>query len=142
MQLDRHMRIEAPDRGRGAVDLGQTDLRRAVDHLPLQVGQRDRVVVDDRQRADPGGGEIQQRGRAEPAGADDQHPRALERGLSGSADLVQHDVAGIAFELLRAQHRCMRSIVDDPSAASSAKAQLLQRPQRPTPWMFETAPMG
>ena len=68
------------------------------DHLPLQVRQRHRVVVDHAERADAGGGEIQQHRRAEPAGADHQHARGLELGLARAADLAQHDVAGIAFQ--------------------------------------------
>ena len=98
------MRIEAADRGGRALDLGLADLGRAVDHLALQVRQRDRVVVDDAERADTGRGQIEQRRRAQPAGADHQHARALERGLSGPADLAQHDVAGIAFKLLGTEH--------------------------------------
>src|ERR1700748_1080387 len=48
--------------------------------------------------AAPGGGEIHQRRRAEPARADHQHGRLLQRLLAGSADLAQDDVAGVAFE--------------------------------------------
>ena len=43
--------------------------------------------------------------RAEPAGADHQHARSFERVLAGAADLAQHDVAGIAFKFVGAQHR-------------------------------------
>ena len=104
MQLDRHVRIEAADRGGGGFDLGRADVGRAVDHLALQVGERHRVVVDHAERADAGGREIEQHRRAEPAGADDQHARALERGLPGPADLAQDDVAGVAFEFIGTQH--------------------------------------
>ena len=69
-----------------------------MDDLPLQVGERHGVVVDDAERADAGRREILQHRRAEPAGADDQHPRALQLLLAGAADLRQHDVARIAFE--------------------------------------------
>ena len=66
----------------------------------------DRVVVDHAERADAGGRQIHQHRRAEPAGADHQHARALERGLARPADLAQHDVARIAFQFLRGQHGC------------------------------------
>src|SRR6516225_6747577 len=105
VRLHRHVRVEAADRGRRALHLGPADLGRAVDDLALQVRERDRVVVDDAERADPGRGEIEQRRRAQPAGPDDQHARALERLLPRPADLVQDDVAGIAFKLLRTEHR-------------------------------------
>ena len=72
MRFDRDMGIEPLDRRRGALDLGPADVGRGMDHLPLQVRQRHRVVVDHAQRADAGGGEIEQHRRAEPAGADHQ----------------------------------------------------------------------
>ena len=75
-----------------------------MDHLPLQVRQRDRVVVDHAERADAGRGQIEQDRRAEAAGADDQHARLFQRRLAGTADLAQHDVAGVSFELFRTQH--------------------------------------
>ena len=100
MRLDGDMRIEPADRRRGAVDLRRADIRRGVDHLPLQIRQRDHVVVDDAERADAGGGEIKQHRRAEPAGADHQHAGAAERGLSRPAHLAQHDVARIAFKFV------------------------------------------
>ena len=75
-----------------------------MDHLALQVRQRHLVVVDHAERADPGGAEIKQHRRAEPAGADHQHPRLLERCLTRPADLPQHDVAGVAFDFLFGQH--------------------------------------
>ncbi len=86
---------------RGAVDLRSADRVGFVDHLPLQVGQRDHVVVDDAERADAGGRQILQHRRAEPAGADDQHARALQLLLARPADLGQHDVARIALQFLR-----------------------------------------
>ena len=104
MRLDRDMRVEAMNRGSRALDLGLADFGRPVDHLALQIRQRDRVVVDDAERPDPGGREIEQRRRAKSTGADHQHPRALERGLSGPADLTQHDVASITLELFGTEH--------------------------------------
>ena len=98
------MRIEPADRRRGAVDLRLADLRRGVDHLALQVRQRDHVVVDHAERADARPRRVEQHRRAEPAGADHQHARAAERGLSRPADLAQHDVAGIAFKFVGIQH--------------------------------------
>src|SRR6516162_7610817 len=105
VRLHRYVRVEAADRGRRALHFRPADFGCAVDHLALQVRERDRVVVDDAERADPGRRQIEQRRRAQPAGADDQHARALERLLPRPADLAQDDVAGIAFELLRTEHR-------------------------------------
>jgi hypothetical protein len=104
MGLDHDMRIETADGGRRALHLGLADLGRAVDHLALQVRQRDRVIVDHPERADAGRGQIEQRRGTQPARADHQHARTLEGLLPRPADLAQDDVAGVAFELLGAEH--------------------------------------
>ncbi len=67
--------------------------------LALQVREVDGVVVDHAQRADPGGGQIEQQRRAEPAGADHQHSGIEQFGLPLLADLRQDQVAGIAVDL-------------------------------------------
>ena len=100
MGLDRDMRVEPRHRVGGALDLGPADIRRAVDHLPLQVRERHRVVVDDPDRADAGRGEVLDQRRAEPAGADHEHPRGLELRLPRPADVAQHEVAGVAVDLV------------------------------------------
>ena len=84
----------------GALDLEAADVRRAVDHLPLQVRERHGVVVDDADRADPGRREVLDQRRTEPAGADHQHPGRLELRLPRPADVPQHEVAGIAVDLV------------------------------------------
>ena len=95
------MRIDAPERVAGAVELRQADGLGVVDDLALQVGQRDGVVVDDAERADAGRREILQHRRAKATGADHQHACALQLLLPGAADFRQHDVARIAFEFFR-----------------------------------------
>ncbi len=89
---------------RRGVDLAPADIRRGVNDLALQVAQGDHVVVDHAELADAGGGEIHQRRRAQSAGADHQHGGFLQGGLSGTADFAQHNVAGVAFEFVGAQH--------------------------------------
>jgi hypothetical protein len=97
MLFDRDMWIQPVDQGRGAVDFADADVGRRVDHLPLQVGERHDVVVDDAERADTGGRKIKQYGRAKAAGADHKNARAPQRRLSGSAHFAQHDVACITL---------------------------------------------
>ena len=100
------MRIEARDRLRGAVDLLAADVAGRVQHLAMQIGERDDVVVDDPERADAGAGEILQRRRAEPAGPDRQRARRLELVLPRPADAAQHDLPRIALDLFLAEfHR-------------------------------------
>ena len=104
MQIDLDMWIEAADGGSCTVNLAAADVGGRVNHLPLEVGQCDLVVVDDADGADARGREIEQHRRAQAAGSHHQHTRALERSLPRPADLAQDDMAGIAFKLLRAEH--------------------------------------
>ena len=92
------MGIEGVDGGLGAEHLGRAAARIGVDDLPLQVGQRHGVVVDDADGADTRRAEIEQDRRAEPPCPYDQHPRRLQPLLPRPADLPQDDVAGIAFQ--------------------------------------------
>ena len=93
------MRVLGLHRRLGREDLGPAERRVHVDHLPLQVGVLDHVVVDHPDRAHPGGAEVEQRRGAEAAGPDHQHPRVPEPLLSGPAEFAQHDVAGVALKL-------------------------------------------
>jgi hypothetical protein len=88
----------------GAVDLAPADVRRGVNDLTLEIGQRDDVVIDRAEHADAGRGEIHQRGCAEAARADHQHGCFLQGGLAGAADFAQHDVASVSFEFFGTQH--------------------------------------
>jgi hypothetical protein len=74
-----------------------------VDDLTLQVRQRHAVVVDDAERADPGGGKVLDHRCAEAARADDEDARPLQCLLPRPADLGEHDVPGVALDLLARQ---------------------------------------
>ena len=104
VRLDFDMRIEPRDRGARLRGFVLADVVGGKNHLPLQIRQRHLVVVDHAERADAGGGEIKQHRRAEPAGADDQHPRGFQLLLAGAADLAQHDVARVALQFLGIEH--------------------------------------
>ena len=93
------MRVDVADGARGGVDLRPAQRIGRVRDLALQVGKVDVIVVDDAERADAGGGEIEQRRRAQAAGADHQHARGPQFRLPLLADLVQDQVAGVAVEL-------------------------------------------
>ena len=99
------MRVERADFVSGALDLGTADIRRRVNDLALQIRQRHHVVVDDAERTHARGRQIHQRRRAETPGSDHQHARIAQRVLAGAADFAHHDVAGIAFKFVGAQHR-------------------------------------
>jgi hypothetical protein len=65
----------------------------------VQVREVDPVVVHDAEPAYPRRGEVEQQRRAEPAGADDEHPRVAQAPLPHPADLRQDDLAGVAPQL-------------------------------------------
>ena len=71
----------------GRVDLRTPDAVGRVDDLALQVGEVDDVVVDDAERADAGGGEVERGRRAEAAGAEQQHLGVEQLLLALGADL-------------------------------------------------------
>ncbi len=91
------MRVDAGKRRLRALHFRHADALARVDDLPLQIGEADHVVVDDAERADARGGEIERDRRAEPACADNEHARRLELLLSGAAHLAEHDVARVAL---------------------------------------------
>ena len=80
---------------------GIADAVGGVDHLALEVGEVDDVVVDDAERADAGGGEVERGRRAEAAGAEQQHLRVEQLQLALEADLGEQQVARVALALLR-----------------------------------------
>ena len=84
MHDDVDERVDLLDRVAGRLGLGPADVGLAVDDLALQVGLVDRVELDDAERADAGRGEVEQGGRAEPAGADHEHLGVLEPLLAAS----------------------------------------------------------
>ena len=68
--------------------------------LPLQVRLVDDVRVDDAERADAGGGEVERGGRAEASCADQQDAGVEQLQLPLLADLGDQDVARVAGALL------------------------------------------
>ena len=84
----------------GRVDLRHADAVGRVDDLALEVRQVDDVVVDDADRADARGGEVQRGRRAEPAGAEQQDLRVEQLLLALGADLGHEHVAAVALALL------------------------------------------
>ena len=68
--------------------------------LPLQVRLVDDVGVDDPERADAGRSEVERRGGAEAAGADQEDLRVEQLQLALLADLGDQDVTRVAGALL------------------------------------------
>ena len=98
--LDDDVGVERLDRALRREHLGLAERVGRVDDLALQVRVVDDVRVDDPERADTGRREVERRGRAEPAGADQQHAAAEQPLLAGLADLGDQQVARVAAALV------------------------------------------
>ena len=79
---------------------GDADAVGRVDHLALEVRFIHDIVVDDADRADAGGREVERRRRAEPAGPQEEHLGVEEGDLALDPDLGQERVARVAVALL------------------------------------------
>ena len=78
--LDGDVGVQRLERALGGLGLRVAEALGRVDDLALQVRLVDGVVVDDPERADAGGREVERGGRAEAAGADQEDPAS--RGAS------------------------------------------------------------
>jgi hypothetical protein len=97
---DLDVGIDGLQRRLRGFDLHRADRVRAVEDLPLQVGEVDLVAIGDRQPADARRGEIERGGATETARADDQGMRRSQPLLSFDPDLGEKDVTAVAEELL------------------------------------------
>ena len=95
---DLDMRVQRLHRGGSGLGLGFAALIAAKDHLPLQVGQADGVVVRDRDPPHARRRQIQTNRRPQAARPHDQHPRVPQAHLARTADFAQHQMAGIAVQ--------------------------------------------
>ena len=94
------MGVERVQVAGGALRLHLAGIGGFEQHLALQVGQRDGVVIDDGQPAHARRREIEQARAAQPAGADNGDPRPCQRRLSAPAKFRKHQVTGVAFKLV------------------------------------------
>jgi hypothetical protein len=81
------MRVQGPQAPGSYLGLGPAQVGGAEKHLALQVTFLHAVVIHDPERADPGGGQVQQQRRAQTAGPDDEHAGAFEFLLARQAEL-------------------------------------------------------
>ena len=79
---DRAIRIQVLEAGGKSGGFAFADLLRRKLNLPLQVGEIDLIIIDDRQITDTCRGEIERRRTAQPARADNDNFRCKQRILS------------------------------------------------------------
>ena len=96
----RHLRVQRCQPAGRRFDLAPSDVGRAVENLPLQVAEVDDVEVDEAERADAGGRQVERRRRTEPAGADADDARLLQLPLTLDADLRNDQVAAVALDFV------------------------------------------
>ena len=79
------------------------DVARGVDRLALEIGQIDRIVIDEGEAPDPGPGQILQPRRADAAQPHQHDMRSCKPRLPRPANLGQDDVAGKTVEAVVGQ---------------------------------------
>ena len=106
----------------GRVGLGAPDVGGAVEDLPLEVRDLDRVRVDDPQPPHTGGRQVKGGRRAEPPGADDEDADRLSFGPAGQPASPQtlrlRIASGHAVADLRGPQWCR--LIEAAERASSA----------------------
>ena len=98
MEFHIDMRVDSGNAFAGALDLERADVGRRMHHLSLQVGEADLIVVDKAERTNPGGRQIFNDRRSQPASADAQDPRGLELVLARAANVPEQDMSAVALE--------------------------------------------
>jgi hypothetical protein len=91
-----HIRIDRSQCHPARRGLGHADSPGCVKDLALQVGQVDPITIDESQRADPGGCEVQRRGGSQATRANDQPVRCAQAVLTLDAELIEEYVTRIA----------------------------------------------
>jgi len=93
-----HMRVQGGELMRRRFDLGQADGGGAVDDLPLEVVLLDPIAVRQAERAHTRGGQVERRGAAQAARADDEHACCRQLALTLDPDLVELYLPTVAAE--------------------------------------------
>ena len=125
---DLHVGVERLDRLLRRLGLRLAEPLGRVDDLALQVGRVDDVVVDDAERPDAGGGQVERGGGAEAARADQQHARVEELDLALLADLGDQQVAAVAAGACR----CRASAAARSGSRSASSPCSRRRASRPS----------
>lgn len=98
--MEFYIGIKSGNREANGTYLGLADLRVAIQHLPLQVGQRHDVIVNNANCLNTRRSKILDRRTSNPARADQQDMAVEQFGLTSPTYIAQHNMACIAVELL------------------------------------------
>ncbi len=103
VEIDLHVRVDRLDRILGTVDLLAAHVGRAVKDLALEVGEINRVEVNQPDAADAGGSEIEGDRGAEATRTDAEYGGGLELLLTFEGDLRHDEMSRVARDLVVAQ---------------------------------------
>ena len=114
-------------RSRARVQLLAADVLRAVQDLPLEIGEIDDVAIDQADAADAGRGEIERDRRAEPAGADAEDARGLQPLLPLERDLRHDEMPRVTGDLVVAEFDALEAARIDDAAGHKFGTRSLAR---------------
>ena len=109
--MDLHTRVQPRDGRLCRCHFRLPNRLGGVKDLALQVGQVDRVVIDDGERPDARSRKVGQGCRAQAARADDKRMCFQQTRLPFDADLVEQDMAGVAQQLIVVHGSAMKKAV-------------------------------
>jgi len=96
-------RLQEPSAG---LDLGDSDVGRGMEDLPLQVGEIYDVAVNQANRADARRSQIQRNRGTQTSGADDQDLGPAQFLLTFSSHLIEDDLPAVSFDLFFGKIHC------------------------------------
>ena len=112
-ELDPASRIEPRQTRRSRLGLGCAQFGRRIEHLPLEIGERHRIVFDDPYRPRPAGRQVIQRGRAQSARTHDDDAALPQPTLALLSEIFDQQIAQVTF-LIRFFH--FKSVFDTNTA--------------------------
>ena len=99
MRFDPYMRIHIVEPVPGRFDFWSADVPRAMEELAVQIGDVDRVKIDESNRSNSRGREVHRGRRTEASRPDQQHARRSKTCLSFFPDFGKRYLAGVALTL-------------------------------------------
>src|SRR5207302_161261 len=101
--LDRDRWIDGKQTCARRIGFLAANVARSMQELPVKVAEVNRVLINNSDCSNSGGGEVKRRGRSEPAGPDTQHPGFFQSALTFLTYLSKIDLPRVSEELVAIQ---------------------------------------
>ena len=98
-RLNRDIGIKLAHEPFHHLNLGHANISLGIEYLALEIGAADNVIINHAQPTNASGGEILDRGAANPARTNDQDMCVQQPNLPCPTNLLQDDMAGVAVKL-------------------------------------------